>query len=450
MNWFVLNRNCLVSSFLSFALCTAMALGGVKLTDNDSELLELLELMDESMRILDAVEDRRTLEAYEKSGSEVVPWTREAVLPRPDNAALLYYQAFLLRPDPNTTIASEIDEVLKGAEPSRQIRMYLGYCRPMIRTAELASQIPQCSWGIWYGSGSEFGNNSLGRQIRRLSSILAVDARTLAADGHSRAALTRCLTMRRIARHVGDDTIIQSLTSRSPDTLGLCTAQHVLGLMPPDVETLTWFRAQLGVTQGAPLSFGKTLQSDFESHLHGMRTNQALLSKIRNELVEQAETEHAKERTRNMTATQLLLRARRAYTTFRDAILKVEDGDVPYNEKCREMQRLADELREEYGNDPAAGRLIFWCAADGVIAEGYGFQVRHEAHVNGIKAAAEIYLVLAKTGKLPEEIPEHLPKDPFTGRDFVYEITDEGFALRCAGEDFRGRRKRLLEFRVRR
>jgi len=113
------------------------------------------------------------------------------------------------------------------------------------------------------------------------------------------------------------------------------------------------------------------------------------------------------------------------------------------------MQRLADEVSEEYGNDPAAGRLILWCAADRVIAEGYDFQVQHEAHINGLKAAVDIYLVFAKTGKLPEKLPSHLPKDPFTGNDFGYEITGEGFALRLVGEAFNKLKKSLFEFKVR-
>jgi hypothetical protein len=70
------------------------------------------------------------------------------------------------------------------------------------------------------------------------------------------------------------------------------------------------------------------------------------------------------------------------------------------------------------------------------------------AHINGIKVALEVYLNVAKTGQLPKTLPVGLPKDPFTGRDFVYEITNEGFALRCQGEDFQGRGKQVLEFKV--
>ena len=65
----------------------------------------------------------------------------------------------------------------------------------------------------------------------------------------------------------------------------------------------------------------------------------------------------------------------------------------------------------------------------------YFEQVSHQTWVNSIKAAVEICLVAAKTGRLPEKLPDYLPRDPFTGRDFLYEITDEGFTLRCQSGD---------------
>jgi hypothetical protein len=62
-------------------------------------------------------------------------------------------------------------------------------------------------------------------------------------------------------------------------------------------------------------------------------------------------------------------------------------------------------------------------------------QVWHTAQVNNIRAAVGIYLIFAKTGRLPEKLPKHLPKDPFTGEDFIYRITDEGFVLDYGSEN---------------
>jgi len=180
-----------------------------------------------------------------------------------------------------------------------------------------------------------------------------------------------------------------------------------------------------------------------------MRTNTEILGEIRSLLVEKAESEQAKEKALNLTDEELLFLAREPYARFLDSVLCVIDGDMPYEQNYTEIQRLTNKLKEEYGSDPAAGHVILWSGAHaGQIAGWYGIQVRETACFNALKAAIKIYLIKAKTGKLPEKLPDHLPKDPFTGRDFVYEITNEGFALRCQGEDFQGRGKQVLEFKI--
>ena len=60
---------------------------------------------------------------------------------------------------------------------------------------------------------------------------------------------------------------------------------------------------------------------------------------------------------------------------------------------------------------------------------------RIRTHDNAIRTAVEIYMIKAKTGKLPEALPAGLPGDLFSGKDFEYQITDEGFILRCQGTD---------------
>jgi hypothetical protein len=48
-------------------------------------------------------------------------------------------------------------------------------------------------------------------------------------------------------------------------------------------------------------------------------------------------------------------------------------------------------------------------------------------------AGIEILLDRAGTGKLPNALPSGLPKDAFSGKDFEYEKTKDGFILRCRG-----------------
>ena len=423
------------------------ALGQTKTKAPKSQIPEIVKLQ---RRVRAAAKEHRAEEAYEKRNAEITPWAEDAVPPNPDNAALLYYQAFLLRPEPNVATIEKIHDVLFGAEPDRQVRTYLGHCLRMIQVVEIASRIPQCKWGIWHAPGPGFRKIDMHSEVSKLYNILMVDARTLAADGHYRAALECCLTLRRLARHLSDDSELVFI-SRSPDIMALRTVQHVLGVMPPDMDILTWFRGRLAVVQGASSSFVEKLQADFNSLLNYVRMNPTLLATLRNCLVEKAEGEEAKEKARNLTDEQILSRAREPFPRFFDSIFQILDSEMTYEQKCSQMNRLINKLTEEYGSDPVVAYVIRSCI-DGMIeypSRQYPLHVGHAAHINGIKAAVEVYLVVAKTGQLPGTLPEGLPKDPFTGRDFIYEITDEGFALRCEDEEFLRRKNRFLEFKVR-
>jgi hypothetical protein len=360
----------------------------------------------------------------------------------PGNAALLYYQAFLLRPELNEAIRYDF---YPGAEPNRQSRIYLGRCLPVIEIVEIASRMPQCIWGVW--PERQLSEVALRQAIGPLQNILLVDARTLAADGHYRVALERCLTVRRIARHLSEDPELYTY-SKGSDSLALSMFQHVLGVMPPDADILTWFRGQLGVVKGAPPSFAKELQARIKTELKHIRTYPARLARLRNLLIEGTKDEQAKENARNLTDEQFLFRIREGLQCFLDSIFLVLDSERTYEQKLAEMQRLISKLTEADDADPVTKDTLTMINIGGMINIVYPHHVWHQANINGVKAAVEVYLVVAKTGRLPESLPDYLPKDPTTGRDFVYEITDEGFALRCQDEKFLSRYSRRLEFKV--
>lgn len=103
-------------------------------------------------------------------------------------------------------------------------------------------------------------------------------------------------------------------------------------------------------------------------------------------------------------------------------------------------------MTEDTAADPITKEIIHSFYIGGPIARFYQSQVEHIAYVNGTKAAVEVYLIAAKTGKLPEKLPDYLPKDPYTGRDFIYEKTDDGFVLHCQSDNFRGRKEYMLRW----
>lgn len=354
-----------------------------------------------------------------------------ALPPDPDNAALLYYQAFLLRTEPNDETSTMIWDILRGAEPNENIREYIESCRETLEYAEAAAQIPQLNWGIRYSQGYRYEVPYL-VQVRYLVELLAVDARILTADGDYRAALSRCLTIRRIAGHINDNMPVSHACSVGHDCMALRCIQHVLESTPLNADNLIWLQGQLAAVQGASQSPARALEMDLELALQSLRTDPDTLTWVRDQLAKNLWDGSAEE-IQNLTDEELVARAREPYADFLNSSLRVIGSELPYEEKYTQLQSLTEELEEEFGSDPSANQIIMACAEQ--VIKLYSLQVRHIADFNALKAAIEIYLATAETGHLPDILADYLPKDPYSGQDFEYETTQEGFLLRCRSKD---------------
>ena len=481
-----------------------------------------------------AYEDRKALEAYEKRNAEIDSWIEENSIPDYKNAALLYYQALLLKPDHDQTVINKFYDVYGGVDPDTQIRTFLGEWLPSMKVSEIASRIPQCTWGAW--SEPTFDLHFLNAKLRPLIYVIAADAITLAYDGHCRAGLERCMTLRRIARHLSHDSKLH-MSSSAFDGIALRTIRRILGEMPLDADVLAWFQGQLTMFQEATTFLERTLQRYLKAKmdmiqsysiasLRGMllktATDEQVRQNIRDLTDEQirdqaietvqgpfgsvfailhsdksAEQKHAEMQElanhtvkTNIPKLQIMLTtihndelgkdilglivrigpemteeqklskmqkiidkriapdAIQLLTKFSNALGREIDlgflasGEMTDEQRLAEMQKVLHELGEAFRIDRTFG--LPWHLIDGLFES----QVRHTAQINIIKAAVGVYLVLAKTGQLPKELPDYLAKDPYTGRDFLYEITDEGFALRCQDAEFLRRKNKWLEFKV--
>jgi hypothetical protein len=482
-----------------------------------------------------AYEDRKALEAYEKRNAEIDSWIEENSIPDYKNAALLYYQALLLKPDHDQTVINKFYDVYGGVDPDTQIRTFLGEWLPSMKVSEIASRIPQCTWGAW--SESTIDLHFLNAKLRPLFYVIAADAITLAYDGHYRAGLERCMTLRRIARHISHDSKLH-FSSSAFDGIALRTIRLILGEMPLDADVLAWFQGQLAMFQEATTFLERTLQRYLEAKIDMVQSSS--ISSLRDMLLKRAADERAKQNVRDLTDEQIRAQAIETVQGLFDSVFAILHSDKSAEQKHAEMQELANHtvktnilelrvmfyttiLHDELGKDivglivgirpemteeqklskmqkiidkrvaPDAVRLLTkfsnalgreidlgfladsemtdeqrlaemqkvlyelgeayriertsglpWHVINGLFKP----QVKHTAQINSIKAAVEVYLVLAKTGQLPKELPDYLPKDPYTGRDFLYEITDEGFALRCQDAEFLRRKNKWLEFKV--
>ena len=350
-----------------------------------------------------------------------------ALPPDPENAALLYYQAFLLCPEPNDATKDLINKVVYAGEPNEQLREYLQSQehRRAIQYAEKAAQLRDCDWGPWYSLGFSYASVHL-TSARFLSRVLHVDARVLAADGQYRAAFERCLTMRKLAKHVGTETLhsykcvteIEGHTQR-------CISQ-ILGSMPPDVETITWLKSQLAATPPSSRSVARAVQMDLEQGLQTMRADDNTMEVLRRNLVEAADGKSAAD-IEKLSNEELLARIREPYMAFLDSALRVMGSDLPYEKAYGEIEKLRDTLEKEATNPVVKGMAR---VLGDQVPSSYALQIYSEARLAALSVALELYLEKAKTGRLPERLPKDLPKDPYSSEDFIYSVTENGFMLR--------------------
>ena len=457
---------------------------------------------------ISAYEDRQAIEAYEHRNAQIDSRKIDYITSNHNNAALLYYQAFLLLPELDDDIYKKIKGVCKGAEPDKQVKIFLGKCLPSMKLFEAASQIPGCTWGLL--SEKKIRSAFLNRNAANLSYIVATDGRILSADGHYRAALERCLSLRQFSNHLSH---VSQLGASSWEANGyaLSTINFVLNAMPPDVDTLVWLRGRLSVIQIEKEPLEVFLNSILNailteiinpSHTHDDKTHLDTIEATQNlfgsffaildsemsagqKLAEMQKIKIADKYPDNplmnmsddlLNEINSIMATDMAYedmlTELKDVINKTvsneQAAELIYNYFKRTLdinkiisdvsqdQKFMDKIEEikELSHERSEAEKL----ADIFMfhgPEGYGLPINFTFEIqieqmyltNSTKAAIELYIILAKTGQLPAELPDYLPKDPYTNKNFIYEITDDGFVLSCNSDGFK-RGKERFTFKV--
>jgi hypothetical protein len=263
-------------------------------------------------------------------------------------------------------------------------------------------------------------------QMRYLTFVLIADARIRTADGNYKGALERCLMTGTFARHVGDDTLISYLVSRSVRGLAYKCIQDIMGRAAGDAKLLQWLKDELAKSDAETLSPVRPLKMELDvvSDLMRMDNVEKLARVLAGFGGKASAAEIAK-----AADEKTLERARRIYTERISSALTVMSTSMPYEQAQSQLKQLAGNLDP---NDPSEATVQAFIPGLGKI---FAQKTAIETHANAVKAAIEILLARARTGQLPDALPSGLPKDTFSGKDFEYEKTNEGFALRCPGKD---------------
>ena len=284
--------------------------------------------------------------------------------------------------------------------------------------------LQKCDWGFRYSQGFEARLPHLA-QIRFLAYVLLADARVRALDGDYKGALDRCLQMRTFTRHIGDDTLISYLVGVAVQRLGYERMNDIIGLAAKDAETLRWLQNELAVPEARTLSPVTPLKIEKEIAEGLLQTSQRdkLLAPCRvlNSRTWPSSTRRPTRRpwpghggfTRHTSRRRLALLS----------------ANGPYEQTHGNLMNL---MQTVDANDPSLAIARFLTPALGSTLSA---KTGVEASANATKAGVAICLQYAEKGRLPQALPEGLPKDPFSGQDFQYEKKGSGFVLRCRGKD---------------
>jgi len=349
----------------------------------------------------------------------------QALPPDPDNAALLYYQGFLSLPELSKEAIDHIADVARcEIKPDDQVRKDISKCNGAIHFAEAGTRVPACNWGVEFSQGFDTLMPQLA-QMRLMNFVLAADAQILAADGDYKAAFERCLIIDKFARHVGDDTMISYLVSIAVRGFEYKCIQDIAGQAADDVELLKWLKDELVMSPANTLSPTRPLKFEIEITTELMQMKN--IEKLGGVLGESDEKKMA-EITRKADA-EILQKARQIYTERMNSAIKVWNTPMPYEQAHSQLKKSENDFDP---NDPASAAAGAFIPS---IARIMTLKMRTEAHANAIRAGIEILLDRARTGRLADTLPAGLPKDAFSGKDFEYEKTKDGFILRCRGKD---------------
>jgi len=239
-----------------------------------------------------------------------------------------------------------------------------------------------------------------------------------------------------MARHVGDRMLISYLVGTSLNALANKRIEDILSQMPDDVETLMLLKNQIYDITSRANTLKAAMSSESEVALQQIRKEN--IGTILDSLGDGDDgiSKDSIEKIRN--GDEEFFRSSREY--YSNYVTSVQVAlDLPYPQSHKQLEQLSEKAEKQTADNPAAIfsppainlSAALWPAATRICT----LDVKARTHSNALKVAIDVYIIRAKTGRLPETLPAGLPRDLFSGKDFEYEKTKDGLILRCRGKD---------------
>lgn len=361
----------------------------------------------------------------------------KALAQPPDNAALLYYQAFLQYEEPNETLEMMLIDFRKGAIVSNKvIAQYIERNRHVIDRAVTAAGISKCDWGYDYSKGIMDMTMHKLPPIRNIALLLAVEARWLAEQGNYTKALDRCVTLRMIALHAFDRTLTWYIFGSQINRIANETTQDVLGLMPGNADDLNRLKSRLIQTEERFPSLVPYFTREARIWVAMMQKDKVQpLVDLFGDLYEgplgSGLSKRMFERIRKGDDT-FFERSRDYYLNAMSTVVGTLESGLTYTQICTKLDGLVEQWNQEAKDNPDA---IFTALFFPPVKRTYQVMIKRQTHVNALKTAIDLYIVKTRTGQMPDTLPADSPPDLFSDKSFAFAKTAEGFILRCQGKE---------------
>jgi hypothetical protein len=353
---------------------------------------------------------------------------------------VLYYKAFTLYEPPDDS-GNMLWDYWKGRiESNEKIVECIEKNRRIVDIVLDATRIDHCDWGLDYSQGTEVLLPPH-HKARDIFALLAAEARTHADDGDYKKALGRCISIYRMARHLNERPIICYLVGIAINGANNQCINLFLSEMPQDTEILTWLRGELTELDKQPFSIEPVVRWKRKAGIISMSPER--ISDVVQSGLDDGPTKK-KILERIHTADQQFFAKNITYwNSYMDSIEAA--FDLPYPQGYAKLKKLDEELTKEFNrNTDVTLTAVFGPTWQRI----YTLSIRLNTHSNALKAAIEIYMTKAKSGRLPDALPADLLGDLFSGKPFQYDKTADGFILRCRGKDLDKDETYEYEFKV--
>jgi len=364
-------------------------------------------------------------------------------IPGAENAALIYEQALAVYYEPSRENGINLGKI-SGKDPATwteediaAIREDLQKNKDCLHLLHQAANFDKSRFPIDYTLGLRILLPHLSK-MRNFARLLARDATLRAREGKIEEALESTRAGLRLRRGFLDEPILTSQLVRfAIDSLMFTTLQRILEENDASPEILRRLLKELDIEKDRA-AFARSLQGErcFQIDTYEkMIKDPALLAQMRSAGVYSSPPTISK---------AFRIMASLARPVFRrDEIFAlgimqrmIEAAKLPYHQAKADLGKIDQDILNAPRYRTISKMLL------PAITRAHLQEAQHEARIGLAQLALALKIYKAEKGKYPDrlddlvpEILPELPKDPFTGKDFVYKREGEGFLVYSLGEN---------------